>query len=157
MTVNHSDPLQGLRGLHLPPPVSAWPPAPGWWILVALVFVLLLSAAWLWRRRRRLAYRRMALHQLKHLRSAANEGRASATILAELSILLRRAAISRYGRQQVAALHGEDWLAFLDRTGRTEAFTQQGRALLDAPYRRQTSQDAGPLLDLAQNWLRVQS
>lgn len=99
----------------------------------------------------------MALQQLKQLRAAAHQGQTSTTILAELSILLRRVAISRYGRQQVAALHGEDWLAFLDRTGRTEAFTQQGRALLDAPYQRQTSQDAVPLLDLAHHWLRVQS
>lgn len=154
MTVNHSEPLQGLRGLHLPPPVSAWPPAPGWWLLALLLLLMLVATVWLWRRHRRRAYRREALQQLKQLRNAANQDQA---VLAELSILLRRVAISRYGRQQVAGLHGDDWLAFLDRTGRTQAFTQQGRALLDAPYRRQNADDTGPLLDLAQQWLRVQS
>lgn len=154
MTVNHSDPLQGLRGLHLPPPVSAWPPAPGWWILGGLVLLLLLTMYLLWRRYRRRAYRRAALRQLKQMREAANQGQA---VLSDLSVLLRRVAISRYGRQQVAVLHGDEWLAFLDRTGRTQAFSQQGRALLEAPYRRQASQEAGPLLELAQRWLQVLS
>lgn len=157
MSVNHSDPLQGLRGLHLPPPVSAWPPAPGWWILGGLVLLLLLAAIWLWQRHRRRAYRREALQQLKQLRMAANSDQDGSSILASLSILLRRVAISRYGREEVAALQGDDWLAFLDRTGRTTAFSQQGRALLEAPYRRQAVQDTGPLLDLAQHWLQVQS
>jgi hypothetical protein len=137
--------------------VSAWPPAPGWWILGGLLLFLLLLSIWLWRRYRRRAYRRAALQQLKELRDAASQGQADSIVLAELSILLRRVAISRYGRQQVAALHGDDWLAFLDRTGRTQAFAQQGRALLDAPYRRDSSLAAAPLLELAQHWLRVQS
>lgn len=157
MTASHSDPLQGLRDIHLPPPVSAWPPAPGWWLLVLLVLILLLSGVWWWRRHRRRAYRRAALKQLQQLRRAVQQGQADTPIIAELSILLRRAAISRYGRQQIAALHGSEWLAFLDRTGRTGEFTQQGRALLDAPYQRQTTQPAEPLLDLAQRWLRMQS
>ncbi|MEJ2440040.1 MAG: DUF4381 domain-containing protein [Gammaproteobacteria bacterium] len=157
MTASHSNPLQGLRDLHLPPPVSAWPPAPGWWLLGLLVLVLLLGAFWLWRRHRRQAYRRVASKQLAQLRTGMQQGQADTAIIAELSILLRRVAISRYGRDQVAALHGPDWLAFLDRTGRTDAFTRQGRALLDAPYQRHSGQAAAPLLDLAQRWLRLQS
>ena len=157
MTSNTHDPLQGLRDIHLPAPVSFWPPAPGWWMVAALVIVLLIVAVWFWRRYRRHAYRRGALQQLQHLQAALRQGHAETQVLAELSILLRRTAISRYGRQQVAALHGDDWLAFLDRTGRTTQFTQQGQALLDAPYRNHSAQVAEPLLQLAQRWLKVQS
>jgi hypothetical protein len=157
MTATQNDPLQGLRDIHLPSPVSFWPPAPGWWILAALVLVLIVAGFWLWRRYQRRAYRRSALKQLQQLQLALQQGQAEATILADLSVLLRRTAISRYGRQQVASLHGKDWLTFLDRTGRTTQFTSQGQALLAAPYQRHASQSAAPLLQLAQHWFKVQS
>jgi hypothetical protein len=157
MTGTNSDPLQGLRDIHLPAPVSFWPPAPGWWLLALLIVIVLFAAFWLWRRRQRRAYRRMALRQLQQLRQALQSGKAETPVIAELSILLRRTAITRYGRQQVAGLQGKEWLAFLDRTGRTTHFTSEGHALLDAPYRRDTTQQAEPLLNLAQRWLQVQS
>ncbi len=157
MTGNHGDPLQGLRDIHLPAPVSFWPPAPGWWILALLIVIMLFTAVWLWRRHRRRAYRRMALKELHQLQQALQAGKTETSIIAELSILLRRTAISRYGRQQVAGLQGKDWLVFLDRTGRDTHFTTQGQALLNAPYRRTVTQQAEPLLHLAQRWLQVQS
>jgi hypothetical protein len=156
MSASHSDPLQGLRGLHLPPPVSVWPPAPGWWLLALLIILLAVVAVWGWRRYRKRAYRRLALKQLQQLRTVAQRGQAS-TVLAQLSILLRRVAISRYGREEVAALCGKDWLAFLDRTGRTRGFSEQAQALVDAPYQRNAPQQVEPLLDLAQHWVRVHS
>ena len=154
MTASHSDPLQGLRDIHLPPPVSAWPPAPGWWLLALLAIALAIVGIWWWRRHRRRAYRRVALKQLQQLRTAAQQDQANA-IIAELSILLRRVAISRYGREEVAALYGKEWLAFLDRTGRTQDFSKQAQSLVDAPYQRNTPQQIEPLLELAQHWVRV--
>ena len=38
------DPLSELRDIHLPDPVSWWPPAPGWWIAVGIGFGLLAAA-----------------------------------------------------------------------------------------------------------------
>jgi Domain of unknown function (DUF4381) len=156
MTMNNSEALKDLRDIHLPDPVPFWPPAPGWWLLALVVVLLLIAAGWLWKRHRRTAYRRAALRELQQLRQALTQGQARTSIIAELSILLRRAAISRYGRQQVAALNGTAWLDFLDRTGRTTHFSTQGQALLDAPYRRDTLEQIEPLLSLAQRWLQVQ-
>jgi len=157
MTMNNNDALQGLRDIHLPGPVPFWPPAPGWWLLAVLVVLLLVLAGWLWKRYRRMAYRRAALLELQQLRQALAHGQEDTPIIVGLSILLRRVAISRYGRQQVAALSGTAWLEFLDRTGRTTHFSTQGRALLDAPYRRNTVQQLEPLLILVQDWLQVQT
>jgi len=157
MTGNHGNPLQGLRDIHLPTPVSFWPPAPGWWLVALLIVMMLLTAVWWWRRRRRHAYRWQALKQLQQLQQALQAGNTEISIITELSILLRRTAISRYGRQEVAGLQGKDWLAFLDRTGCTTHFSTQGQALLEAPYCRAITQEAEPLLNLAQRWLQVQS
>ena len=37
------DPLSELRDLHLPAAVSPWPPAPGWWILLAFSVMLMVA------------------------------------------------------------------------------------------------------------------
>ena len=57
--------LSNLRDLVLPPAVSLWPPAPGWWIVAAagLAAAAILSAAAVARYQRN-AYRREALRQL---------------------------------------------------------------------------------------------
>ena len=157
MTATNHDALQGLRDIHLPAPVPLWPPAPGWWLLALLMVLLLVATVWLWKRHRRTAYRRAAFKELQHLQQALRQGQADTAIISELSILLRRAAISRYGRDQVASLNGKAWLEFLDRSGRTTQFSTHAQALLEAPYRRDASTQAEPLLTLAQRWLQVQT
>jgi len=157
MTGTQHGPLQGLRDIHLPAPVSFWPPAPGWWIVGVLILVVIIVAVWWLRRHRRTAYRRAALKELQNLQQALQQGQADTPIIAELSILLRRVAISRYGRDQVAGLNGMAWLEFLDRSGRTTHFTTQAQALLESPYRRNTTTQAEPLLSLAKAWLQVQT
>jgi len=144
--------LSQLRDIHLPAPVSWWPPAPGWWALLALVLIVAGLVVWFYRRRRRNRWRAIALNELARLRTTQPEG-----LLSDLSVLLRRVAISRFPRREVAALTGEDWLAFLDRTlGDETAFrSAAGRALLSGPYGNDGPEvDVGSLLDLCERWIK---
>jgi len=34
-----TDPLAGLHDIHMPEAIGWWPPAPGWWLLLGLVFI----------------------------------------------------------------------------------------------------------------------
>jgi hypothetical protein len=124
--------LPPLRDIHLPPEPGLWPPAPGWWVLIALALIVIVALARralrAWRRRRR----RRAL--LAEFDTALATARDAAEEAAALSSLLRRAA--RLRDPAAAALAGEAWLRFLDGDDPRRAFSQGvGRALLEAPFR----------------------
>lgn len=128
--------LDDLFDIVTPPPVPIWPPAPGWYVVGGVVALL---AVWMarriWERRRAATYRRAALAELEalHARAAAPGDRDAA--MRALAPLVKRTALAAFAREDVAALSGADWLRFLDRTGRTDAFTAgRGRALAEVAY-----------------------
>ncbi len=149
------DPLAQLRGYHLPEPVSWWPPAPGWWLLALLLSVAIGATLWLLLAYRRSnAARRTARRELQALKSTHAAGGDDATLIRGLSRLLRRFALTRFPREQVAGLTGEAWLRFLDRYAADRAFTQGvGRALVEAPYRPDTPLPASELTALIERWI----
>lgn len=151
--------LSQLRDIHLPAPISWWPPAPGWWLLAVLVVAILFGLYFLYRRRLRNDWRRSALAELTRLRQQYQAQPTSAQIIvSELSVLLRRVAISCFPREEVAMLSGDKWLAFLDRgMGEGAAFqSEQGRLLAVAPYVADAAISAETLLGLftlCENWI----
>jgi len=147
-----------LRDIHLPEPVSWWPPAPGWWLLL-LSIALIIGGLWWWRRRdrhRRLDLRQAALSYLRALRQGYDRDGDAPALAAGLSALLRRISLQVYPRTEVAGLTGEAWLAFLDRVLGDHRFTRgPGRVLEEAPYRRQPQIDAQALLALSEAWIQA--
>jgi len=123
-----ADPTLVLRDVHVPAAPSLWPPAPGWWVVIALVLLAAaVGVAWQWRRRRR---RQRALRLFDQ--ACAHEQPAAQ--VAALSELLRRAA--RGVDPGADRLQGEAWLRFLD--GRQGGFDgEEGRLLLEGGYQRQ--------------------
>jgi hypothetical protein len=141
-----------IRDIHAPAPPSIWPPAPGWWILAGVGLVLLgLGLWWLYRRYRLAQRRRRILDQLAGLPSRAT----GALLAAEVSALLKRVALARYPRTEVASLTGTPWLELLDRTGGGGRFARgPGRVLAEGPYAPAPDIDTDALLALAGDWIR---
>jgi hypothetical protein len=153
-----NDPLQlPLKDIHLPQVPGWWPPAPGWWMLLGLI--IFIAALCYWWRQRQQRIRRSAVHlarlELETLQSDFKSHQDTRKFIADLSILLRRLAISAFPRAETAALTGENWLLFLDGTLENPAFSAgAGRILIEAPYRPEVKdQELSPLIDLCGQWI----
>ncbi len=150
--MNGGDPLAGLKDIHLPPPVGWWPPAPGWWFLAFLALgILAVLINWLLHLVRQRRYRRAALRKLRDLeRNSALEGHLR---LIEIAELVRQVAVAGCGREAVAELAGDDWLTFLDRTGRTNLFSTGPGRVLGTDLYRAGSVAEPELLPLVAKWI----
>lgn len=141
--------LDRLHDLIPPPAVPWWPPAPAWyWVLGCCAVALVVVIARAIRHRRRDAYRREALALLAS--SPAVEG---------LPELIKRTALSAYPRERVAALTGDEWLAFLDRTAHTTDFRSgPGRQLSRLAYQPHfattlSDNERAGLIAAVRNWI----
>ncbi len=142
-----------LRDIHLPVEPSWWPPAPGWWLLAALVALALayLGRSAL-RHRRERRWRGRVQAEVERIAATHAARPDPARLAAELSGLLRRASLLL--EPHAAALAGEAWLGFLDaRVGGEDFSRGVGRVLLDAPWRRAPAFDADALIALTRRWL----
>ncbi len=120
-----------LRDIHLPAEPSWWPPAPGWWLLAAILIGLLIWAVQALVRVRRARARLWSMRVQFEAALANTEAR---TRIAAISEMLRRAA--RLSNPEAAQLQGEAWLQFLDGdSGKAEFSQGPGRILLDGIYR----------------------
>jgi hypothetical protein len=153
--------LDNLRDIVAPASIPWWPPAPGVWLLLALVAVWLVAGLILWWVRwRRQAYRRAGLRELRDIVARLGNAPEHAAALVDLAALLKRVAMVAYTREQVAALSGDAWLTFLDRTGGTAQFTRGPGAVLATVSSRPglaAALDATQikaLVTTVQDWLR---
>jgi hypothetical protein len=147
---NLVDLLDQLHDIALPPPVSMFPATWGWAVAGLLLLALLALAALAWHRHRRAtAYRRAALAELRTLAPALEQDEAGA--FARLDALLRRTALAAFPRAEVAALTGDAWAAFLDRTG--GRFGPLGPALAAAPYAPRPALDGAAAERAARDWI----
>lgn len=147
-----------LRDIHLPDPVNWWPPAPGWWGFSMLCLLLVVAVGTLIRARRRGRLKRRSLTLLQQLAEQYRADGDARRLSANLSVLLRRVALSAYPRRQVAALTGAEWLRFLDNSltpaGNDDAFSEGiGRALIEAPYNPDCRVDGDALIGLIRQWI----
>jgi len=121
--------LKPLQELPLPEPVSWAPQTVGWAAVAVLLIGAMLWAGWIsWRRYKRERYRRVALAELAEIEATLSDAQRRTVALAAIPSLIKRTSLAAAPRERVAALTGDDWLAFLKRTrGR---FDERSGALL---------------------------
>jgi len=143
--------LNQLRDVELP--VVSNMPAPGWWILLALLLLALTALYFLFKRRSKQLWQRQAQDQLQAIKSSAGT-EPSVVTLSRCSELARQIVLAVDHRENVSYLHGEDWLTKLDEICTRPEFSQGiGQLLLDQPYQKQpvvAEQDLQALFDSMQ-------
>jgi len=149
-----------LRDIHLPEPISWWPPAPGWWLLAAIL-ILFTAAIFLtqkWRNKNRL--KKNTLKRLDAIYAQYDCDADTSKLVQSLSILLRRSCISYYPRCESASATGKNWLHHLDTLTNDKGFAQGvGSILATAPYKSAahvSAIDTDQLRILCRNWLLAQ-
>ena len=155
MTQQTMDPLAELRDIHHPAMIETWPPAIGWWLLATLALVALLAVmVWLFRRWYANKYRRDAMAELAHLADTWQSEQDDLRYVESLQLLLKRVALTRFPRQDVASLTGEAWVRFLDQSTGSHDFTIGAtEALIDGNYRTDVSIDVDELQTAAALWI----
>jgi len=156
-----------LRDIHLPETVSWWPLAPGWWIMLGFLVLVIVVVFFLRLARERQLLGKQSLQEFTQLVNQFQQDRDAKLLLSELSRLLRRVSITRYENQDSAALVGQEWLRFLDqalanhKNEQALSFDSElGEYLVTAQYKKSVSVDEkklDQLLVLSKAWLQVVS
>ncbi len=106
--------LELMHDIIVPPAISFWPLAPGWYALALILLAYVLHLALkLWTKYRENAYRREALDEL----SLTQEGTAE---MKRLLTLMKRVALQHFGRKNVAALSDTSWWEFVEQHSRVK-------------------------------------
>lgn len=144
-----------LRDIHLPNPISWWPLAPGWWLLLGMVILLCVLALWLIRKSLRPTLRKQAFHRLDHIEKSFVQTKDAVQCLSDISELLRRAVLSQNRSLKTAGLIGKPWLEVLDEPLKSSEFSQGvGQLLLHGPYQSHVEKEkVFQLIQLCRKWV----
>ena len=158
--------LAQLADIRLPGDISWWPPAPGWWILAALILVI---GVFVWRAYTRARDTKLllsfALAELNlcmtnyDQQAADNDPIAGLNLLNATNSVLRRVALFHNPHSSIASLSGEDWAQFLSLSS-----TRAARLLTDSlhegfasgRFQRELTVDAETLHAFAIGWIKDQ-
>lgn len=135
---------------------SIWPLAAGWWVVIVLLIITFGFAGYKGYRYRQMKRQQHALLSALETFDNTLQRDKSAAAMTQMNQLLRRLALMHFPRQQVASLTGKRWLAFLDKTGHTTAFSKgAGRILAAGPYVAQLPDtfDHQGLVKAVKQWL----
>ncbi len=152
-----ADALNQLRDIHMPEPVSWWPMAIGWYLLIAFILIITgLVSYKLYRRYMNHRAKHQALRLLADYRRDYEKEKNSQLISARLSELLRRVALAYYPRARVAALTGDEWIDFLNSSAKQVDFNPVRNMLLEMPFQAKQNSSLKPLFTRTEKWIKQQ-
>ncbi|MFM1897237.1 MAG: hypothetical protein RLZZ385_2311 [Pseudomonadota bacterium] len=153
--------LAQLADIHMPEPVSFWPPAPGWWVLGALLLAtaifITLKTVQAVRQRRICSFALQELERCyalyrQNLSGDANQARL--LFVNQLNSVLRRVALWHFPNAGIASLGGRAWVDFIKEKGDASSITDDiAEALGQGRFKTRCDVDAEALNAFGRHWI----
>ncbi|GAC15251.1 DUF4381 domain-containing protein [Aliiglaciecola lipolytica] len=146
------NPLDQLADIQLPQEVSMWPLAWGWWVSALMVVIAIASIIYfvrsyiLKRKAKKAALLALSKLDLNHPKAAS-----------QINIVLKRAALSYFEQEHVAALHGSQWCDFLTSQlpkKQQQSYQQKIRQFTESLYQENQTNNAEANMQLAKLWIK---
>ncbi|WP_415408017.1 DUF4381 domain-containing protein [Sulfurovum sp. CS9] len=151
VTVNAS--LDQLHDIIIPPAVSYWPLAPGWYALALLVLTYgIYVGLKYWSTYQKNLYRREALKVLSGMKLGEDTSKEISTLLG----LMKRVGLQHFGREKVAALSDDAWWDFMEKHSKTKVdveVRELSQKILYSPYAEATTEDVKLISKVAKVWI----
>ncbi len=128
---------------------------PGWYLLCLFLFLVATFLFFRWLKRyRKNGYRRDALKTIARIEQNSPSQNV-ANQLNDIWVLLKLVAMEAFGRQQVAQLSGNDWLEFLESTGKNTPFTDYKQHIVNSLYNTipVDLKEMSGLIELSKQWI----
>ncbi len=146
--------LAKLKEIALPEAVSYTPETLAWYILFAVIFLLLLFFLWKrYKRYKKNLYRKDALKDLSNIEKEK--------VFRELPILVKRVALVFTEREKIASLSDQKWLEFSNTSYNGKGFlSDTGKILIDLSYAssnkisKYTEDEIDALFNLITEWIK---
>lgn len=136
-----------------PTAIGWWPLAWGWWIVIAIIAVMItIVIAVLVKRHHNNRYRREALAAIKNHTFPSHHAQAQ-----HLMRISKQVALTAYPseRQSIASSFGQEWLAWLNRTTPKPLFDNAvSRDWQASLYQDQNNQPSDSLTELVISWVK---
>ncbi len=137
--------------LQEPQPVKFSFETVGWKITAALLLIALLTGLFIWiKKRNKNKYRREALKNIERLPVEQQS-------IELWLITLKKMAITIFGRERVAPLHGLEWLSFLEKTGKDVELIKYNKPIMASIYKNQLPDNntQKAIIQNAKQWIKT--
>lgn len=141
--------LNALKDIHLPPPVSAWPPAPGWVVSALTILIVSIIVAWVLKGLlNKIRFRKSIFKTLEDIEeNYLNKRLTGNQACYQLSTLLKQVLMKNHAREEIASISGNAWVARLD----NEPFA---KIIAENEYKKHCQVDLKPFFDTIKKFIK---
>jgi hypothetical protein len=146
--------LSQLKDIHLPPAISEFPIAYGWWLSLFILIALTATAVYFFiKQRNKTAIQRSALRVLNQHHEEFNQNQDSKLFLQQCNSVLKRYCITHY--PHAVSLSGPNWANFLICYSQKTRFSDELiTALSEGLYQPQCQYNTDELYQACVSWLK---
>lgn len=148
-----------LRDIHLPDPVSWWPPATGWWIVLVFIILMIPAIRYLVKKIRQPVLKKSAQAEMDSVIENYNGHKNKLRLIQDLSVSFKRIGISYLTRDTIAGEYGINWYQQINKLVRQDQLSDmQIQLLSEAPYQKNPDLDErniGSLIEQVQKWVKA--